>query len=482
MPTLTRRAFLSGGAALLAAVPAATRAVSQAGTRGDAPAARTVAGGPHRADSRPDLAGLGMADPAGEIRGLSSVGMERRYGPPPAASPASLAVDGEGIDWKGVRDYLQTSFPDLHRHFIFEYYPWYGNDPWRHWNKWGRVPPNDVGATSYPLLGPYDSRDAAAVEQHARWIAETGAGAVNLSWWGRGGFADLATHRVMDVMADHDIKVTFHLEPYANDRGRRYARDIRYLLRRYGDRRGWDCFLVLRNADGREGPVFKSFRTILPQQVTDCHGQTQEVPDFTPDRVWRRQTRRVRTALRDQFDHVTLLADSLDSERVEAGGFDGIAIYDAFVEPTSWAEHAAAAAARDLSFSFNCNPGYDEIHRREVPAGSCYSPNPFHPPAEIDWDDPGDRNRARRLSRKQIIQTLRSTLTVQTDPSLSNFRNGFFLVYMNSFNEWHEGTQFEPMKDWDDLTDGERRWGYHNPRRGNYRLETLRKNLHKVLG
>ena len=77
-----------------------------------------------------------------------------------------------------------------------------------------------------PRLGPYDSRDLRVIEQHARWIAESGVGSINVSWWGRGDYTDLAVPRILDVMRDHDIKVTFHLEPYAADRARRYLDDI----------------------------------------------------------------------------------------------------------------------------------------------------------------------------------------------------------------------------------------------------------------
>ena len=63
---------------------------------------------------------------------------------------------------------------------------------------------------------------------------------------------------------------------------------------------------------------------------------------------------------------------------------------------------------------------------------------------------------------------------MQGDSGLQNFRRGFFLIYLNSFNEWHEGHAFEPMKDAAALSPVERSFGYHNPIRGDYRLETLR--------
>ncbi len=43
---------------------------------------------------------------------------------------------------------------------------------------------------------------------------------------------------------------------------------------------------------------------------------------------------------------------------------------------------------------------------------------------------------------------------------------------INSFNEWHEGTAFEPMAPYRDLTRAQRLL-YHNAIDGSYRLETL---------
>jgi hypothetical protein len=391
-----------------------------------------------------------------------------------AARAARAGVSDDDVTAAQALLSLARRFPDLSRHFLFEYYPWYATDPIRHWDQWDRVPPHDIAATSVPRLGAYDSRSTAVLESHARWIVESGAGGVNLSWWGPGSFEDRAVHQVMDVFRAHDLKVAFHLEPYDDDRGRRYADDVLYLLREFGERRRFDAFLVLRNADGSEGPVFKGFRTIVPREYVDCHGVTREISDHTPNAVWQRQTDRLRSTLRGDFHHVTLLADSLDFESVRASGFDGISIYDNFVPPSSYAEHARGASALGLVFSFNTNPGYDGIEPRDIEPGGCYSPTPFDPPAEgLDFRDPGGRERAAALSESRIRESFASTLAVQRDPALANARNGFFLVYVTSFNEWHEGHAFEPMKDAAELTRQERAVGYHNPARGSYRLDTI---------
>jgi hypothetical protein len=371
---------------------------------------------------------------------------------------------------------LRRRFSDLQRHFVFEYYPWYGGPPeYEHWGFQGRQPPVDLGTTCVPRLGAYDVRSAAVLEQHARWINETGAGAIALSWWGRGSWEDQQVSLIMDVMRAHDVKVTFAMEPYADDRGRRFADDVLWLLREYGERRRWDAFLLLRDAEGKQGPVFKGFRCILPPTTKDCRGVSYDVPDYTADGEWRRQTDSLRQALRGDFDRITLLADSLEFSRTPASGFDGIGIYDNFVPPEDYQGYALGASRSGLVFSFNVNPGFDQVEPREVPTGPCpYEPRPFAPPTPgLDWSRAEGRELAARRSEQRIGESFRATVAVQTDPTLESARRGFFLVYINSFNEWHEGHAIEPMKDAADLTAAERAIGYHNPERGDYRLRAL---------
>jgi hypothetical protein len=376
---------------------------------------------------------------------------------------------------------LATRFPDLRRHFLYEYYPWYGGPPhYEHWDFWDRRPPDDLASPYVPRLGAYDVRDRRVLEQHARWIADSGAGGVALSWWGRGTWYDATVPLIMDVLHAHDLKVTFAMEPYRDDRGRVFASDILYLLREYGEKRRWDALLMLRNADGHEGPVFKGFRCILPAEATDCHGVTRPVSDYTPDEVWRAQIDGLRDTLRGEFHHLTLLADSLHFGRTPAAGFDGVGIYDNFVPPADYAHHAAGASEQGLLFSFNVNPGFDSIEPRVLP--SCYAPQTFAPATDgLDWSTAAGRERAAARSAQRIVESFERTLAVQADPALVNARRGFFLVYINSFNEWHEGHAFEPMKDAADLTPAERALGYHNPERGDYRLATLRGLLERTL-
>ena len=295
-----------------------------------------------------------------------------------------------------------------------------------------------------------------------------------MSWWGQGSFSDRAVGLVMDVMADHDIHVTFHLEPYSQDRVSRFPDDVLYLLRQYGERRRWDRFFFHERAGGSQGPVFKLFRTTLPQRLEDCHGVVQTLPDYVPDSEWRREADRLRETVVGDFDHLTLLSDTWDAERVAAAGLDGISVYDPVETPDRWLDHALVASRVGMVFSFPINPGLDEIERRVVAPGSCYRPRPFLPrTADLVWSRDADRETARALAEQRTEDTLQSNLLLQTHPWLGNVDKGFFLVHIISFNEWHEGHQYEPMKDDSALTPAERAIGYHNPADGAYRLRHL---------
>lgn len=390
----------------------------------------------------------------------------RGAGPPPASPPARP---------------LAERFADLRRRFVFEYYPWYGVDPWRHWDAEDRLPPHDLASPHMPRLGAYDSRSRAVLERHARWIADSGVGSVNLSWWGPGSFEDRAAPLILDVMRDHDLKVSFHLEPYRDDRVRYLVGDALYLLREFGERRRFDSFLLLRDHAGSPGPVLKAFGTLAPREVVDCHGRRTPAPDYVPDGEWRRQLDALRRTLRGDFDHVTFLSDSLDIQRVRAADFDGIAVYDNFLSPSSYATHAAAASRAGLLFSFNVNPGFDLVEPRSIDPDSCYEPKFAPGPERPDWSRPEERERAAALAEERIRASLGATLQAQSDPELTNSRRGFFLVYVNSFNEWHEGHAFEPMKDAAELSEAERQVGYHNPARGAHRLELLAALLRPLL-
>ena len=147
---------------------------------------------------------------------------DRSSGPPGWRPPARCTC-GPALFAAQRRPPLSSRYSDLRRHFLFEYYPWYRNDPWEHWPEGGHHPPADFGSNFVPALGLYDSRSTAVMERHARWIAESGVGAIDVSWWGPDSNVNEVIPTLMDVMKAHDIHVTFYVEPYTDD----HARELR---------------------------------------------------------------------------------------------------------------------------------------------------------------------------------------------------------------------------------------------------------------
>jgi hypothetical protein len=110
--------------------------------------------------------------------------------------------------------------------------------------------------------------------------------------------------------------------------------------------------------------------------------------------------------------------------------------------------------------------------------GQTIAPLPFVPAdVGLDLSTVAGREHAAKLSSQRITDTFKATVALQSDPALLNAQRGFFLTYVNSFNEWHEGHSFEPMKDAGALTPEERTLGYLNPARGEYRLALLKELL-----
>jgi len=152
------------------------------------------------------------------------------------------------------------------------------------------------------------------------------------------------------------------------------------------------------------------------------------------------------------------------------------------VEPETYDLYGRAATAHGLLFSFNANPGYDQIEPRLFEPESCYSQPPFAPRTEpaIDWERSAELERAAAVSTERITKSFDASVVAQTTPQSANAQRGFFLIYLTSFNEWHEGHAFEPMKDRASFNASERRQGYRNPLTGDYRLRALAGRIQAV--
>lgn len=216
------------------------------------------------------------------------------------------------------------------------YYPWYGGGStgYRHWVQGGHTPPDDIGANFYPVLGPYDSGDfSGAVEQHMRWIEQSGAGVIVYSWWGQGSDEDGLAAGVLAAAARHGIRVAWHLEPYSGRTAASTVSDVNYILGRYGSSPAF-------YREGGRGAfyVFESLR----------------IADWTP--------------LDQVRSSAIVLAQTTDTSKVVH--FGGMYTYDAIAGATApgWREAGAYCEANGLVWAPSVGPGYNDD--RAVPGNT----------------------------------------------------------------------------------------------------------------
>ena len=206
---------------------------------------------------------------------------------------------------------------------------------------------------------------------------------------------------------------------------------------------------MLGNADGTESPVFKAFADDHAGPVGRIVTDARRRPLWRPDAVWRRQTDTVRETLRRDFDRVLAALRFNEVDRSARRDSTASAPYGcAHIPPSGRRSPSTCRRCGSAVLASASAPGFDSIVRAKRPEpDSCYRPPAFLPPATIDWNSADDRERAARLALWQIEASMRTSLDLQIDPTLPNARAGFFAVYIATFNEWHEGTSFEPMKD-----------------------------------
>ena len=293
------------------------------------------------------------------------------------------------------------------------YYPWYGAPPFEneyvHWVQGGHTPPKDIGSSFYPALGPYSSSDPKVLQQHMKWIRQSRAGVLVVSWWGQNRYEDQRVPSVMDAAAAAGLKVAFHVEPYDGFTPERAADDIKYLLDRYGKHPAF-----YRSAEQGGKPVFYNFESLR-----------------FPAQDWRKALDR----MRGQLEPFILLAQTSDLTFINAAGFDGGYTYDVLTP------------FRDTSFLMQWGGG---LASRFAAQGKLFVPSVgpgYSDERAVNRRDPLPANARTRDGGKASTYELQWRAAIAANPPF---------VTVTSFNEWHEGSQIEPAKE----SQGD---GYHYP-------------------
>jgi len=331
---------------------------------------------------------------------------------------ASLGVAGTALLYrKGAVDGLT---PNRNVHIF--YYSWYGNPKfngiWYHWNLKGHRPAADLASDYFPLLGAYSSSDPAVVRQHMRWIKQAGIGVIIHSFWGQNSFEDLNTRLLLDTAHRFNLKVAFHIEPYSYRR-QLFIDDILYILDEYG---GHPAFY---RTEERK-PLFYIFKTTVGKGDRD----------YISDEEWNFMLYRLRL---DSRSDSIFMGQTTDLGRSLRSGFNGV-----------------------YTYGFNATFQWEELGERFRSAGLLWSPSIY--PGYIDY-----REKAYTGEKtKYIPREDGKTYDKIAEAAISSLPDILTII---SFNEFHEGTQIEPVMRFLEPM------GYLNyyPKNANYYLQSTRR-------
>ncbi|XP_062862922.1 glycoprotein endo-alpha-1,2-mannosidase [Trichomycterus rosablanca] len=317
-------------------------------------------------------------------------------------------------------------FPPPNYNMHVFYYTWYGNPEFDgkfiHWNHpllphWDpkvavgfptgvHEPPDDIGASFYPALGAYSSRDPAVIDAHMQQLRTAAVGVLAVSWYPPG-MKDENGEPTEDIVplilqaADrYQLKVAFHIEPYKDRDDTSMLENIKYIIDKYG---GHPAFYRYKSHSGKILPLLYIYDSYL--QRSD---------------VWARLLKSdgERSVRNTPYDgvFVALLVEDKHKNEILASGFDGVYTYFAtngFSYGSSyrnWGALKSFCDANGLIFIPSVGPGYVDTSVRP-------------------WNGPNTRN---RLNGRYYETAL--SAAVDSRPEI---------ISVTSFNEWHEGTQIE---------------------------------------
>jgi hypothetical protein len=296
------------------------------------------------------------------------------------------------------------------------YYPWYKNDfHGRHYLREHLVP------RQWPVLGEYDDRVPEVIKQHGDWSRYAGIRIWAASWWGPGSREDttLLNHILPDPGLG-DIKVAILYETTGRTSNftdyARIAGDFDYLARHYFHHENY------LKIDGR--PVVVVYLT----RVLSSLGSLAE------------SVGHMRSGASSQGFDAFIIGDHVFGSPPENVGdmglLDAITEYDVYgsIGASGYAGEAgvSAYAARQNSWK-----------ALATGAGVGYVPSitpGFNDKGVREGHAPVSRRLSPDMAPGSLFRTLLESALGRTDPSLGH------LLFVTSWNEWHEDTQIEPVQ------------------------------------
>ena len=310
------------------------------------------------------------------------------------------------------------------------YYPWHGPD--FHGRKYLR---EYLVPRQYPELGEYDDREDEVLSQHIAWSQQAHISVWICSWWGDDRRSDVIMReymlpyfhsRSMSGNANEIPSFAIHYET----RGRtdsftdfsRVGPDIKYIATHYFNHTNYYkidnrpvivVYLTRVMSRDEDGNVIIDFISTMRSAAFEAGYELYIIGD----EVFGKAPKTLRSSLA-LFDAITCY-DTYGSMGIIENGYAGQETVDNFfIEQKKWRQWAHLS---NTSFIPAVTPGFN---------------------------DKGVRNNHKALSRKLTKEaeygTLFSALVTQAKNLTDDASEG--LMFVTSFNEWHEDTQIEPVK------------------------------------
>ena len=304
----------------------------------------------------------------------------------------------------------KAGFRGVKKRVLALYYPWYGMPPrsgrWLHYDKVD-VGRKKIGShTHYPVSGPYDSLDPVTIDLHLQQAKQAGIDTLVCSWWGRKDPTDKAIRALLARAPSHGVSVCIYWEKLAGGNDpKTAAEELVYLVKTFGSQQG---YLTL------------SSKPVIFIYERACRG-----------------------LLRDDWAAVLLRVEKEHRPGVIAIGsgneHDDLVLWDGL----HTIDNIAQLSRRELE---DCARMQSILFRAPIQAGKALqriSVVTVTPGFEL----PGQRTRTgpkRGIFLDRARGRMYSALWQQA------IQDGPNWVLINSFNQWHSGTEIEPAVEFGD--------------------------------
>lgn len=304
-------------------------------------------------------------------------------------------------------DAVRVTAPLEHDRLIGAHYAaWYGTRNWE--DDWTADTPDA------PLLGAYDSRDAAVINQHLKWCVEHGINWLSVNWYGENVVDTIIDEHVFEAeLADRlhlNIVLDTNTREYDRDfdlgdrvKLRRLKRDGRYIAETYFGRepylrRDGRPVLYIYDAWRFQGDVAGTFREIEDEIGEELYVIAELPPAGVPN-----------------THPVYAVADAITTYNPYVPRED---IEKVFHERTERAydRWALGTSTGGVAFLPTVVPGYDDTEIEHVDRPD----NPVLEPSSDRFERVCDLGR--------------------------RYMGDMDAVFVTSFNEWFENTQVEPTE------------------------------------